>query len=389
MKNKGLAAICLLVVAGILTAGLWPFTPFPKNEVSWSQDGQGLQFGDYGTVLSAGLFTPPPPGRACALEVWLVPGLTDDSNTIIAFSTPEDPLGFRIGQNRTTLYFARPVRVRSSSQVQTNWIAIHHVFQQGKAVFLSVTTEAAGTAVYVNGSQAKLDPEFGLSSADFKGAMIVANSPVGNNSWSGLMKGIALYYSALSAQQVSEHYHLWMAGHGSNLVNQNADALYLFRERGNRIANMGSGKQPDLIIPKSYTVLRPSFLVPFWKTFEFTRWYGLDVFNNVVAFVPLGFLLSAFLSGTRFRSHSFWSTVFFGAGVSLTIEVLQYFIPTRDSGTMDLLTNTAGTTIGAWLYLLEARYGWLGKLPMAGRVWKVLYPTNDRATSSVGSKLTA
>ncbi len=387
MKNKGLASVCLLVVAGILTAGLWPFTPFPKNKVSWPQEGQGLQFGDYGTVLSAGLFTPPQPGRACALEVWLVPGLTDDSNTIIAFSTPEDPLGFRIGQNRTTLYFARPVRVRSSSQ-QTNWIAIHHVFQQGRAVFFSLTTGPAGTDVYVDGKQAKLDPEFGLSSEDFKGTMVVANSPVGNNSWSGVMKGIALYYSALSPQQVSEHFRLWTAGDGSNLVNQNADALYLFREGGNKIANAASGMQPDLIIPKSYTVLHPPFLVPFWKTFELTRSYGLDVFNNIVAFVPLGFLVSAFLSGTRFRRHSFWSTVVFGAAVSLTIEVLQYFIPTRDSGTMDLLTNTSGTAIGAWLYVLEARYGWLGKLPIAGRVWKVLYPTNERTTNSVGLKLT-
>jgi len=389
MKNRGLAALCFLVVVGILTAGLWPFTPFPKNEVSWPANEQGLLFGDYGTVLSSGPFTPTQTDRGCAIEMWLVPGLTDDANTILAFSTTENPQGFRAGQNRTTLYLARTFRPSSSSQEQTKWMAIHNVFLQGKQVFLSVTTDTGGTAVYIDGNQAQLDRRFGLSCAEFKGTMVVANSPVANNSWSGLMKGIAVYYSGLSAQQVSEHYHLWLAGAGSSLATQNADALYLFGDSGNRITNKGSGKQPDLIIPRSYTVLHPPFLLPFWKGFSFDRSYWVDIANNILAFVPLGFFVSAFLSGTQLRSHSFWSTVILGGALSLTIEVLQYFIPMRDSGTMDLITNTTGTTLGAWLFVLQTQYDWLGKLPIVRRIWEVLCPANSCIRRSVGSKMTA
>src|SRR6202049_1065608 len=103
MKNRALAVLCLLVVIGLLGAGLWPFNPHPRNEVSWAPDGQGLRFGDYGTILGSGMVTRPiSSDGSCTVEIWLTPGLTDDSNVILAFSIRDNALQFRIEIGRAS-----------------------------------------------------------------------------------------------------------------------------------------------------------------------------------------------------------------------------------------------------------------------------------------------
>ena len=51
-----LRAICVFVLLGILVAGLRPFHA-PKNDVSWLSEENGLLFGKYGSIVSAGPIT--------------------------------------------------------------------------------------------------------------------------------------------------------------------------------------------------------------------------------------------------------------------------------------------------------------------------------------------
>ncbi len=78
---------------------------------------------------------------------------------------------------------------------------------------------------------------------------------------------------------------------------------------------------------------------------------ALDVFLNVLLFVPLGFGLSE-----RLREKGWsWKRALFvtwiaGAFISYTIEFLQIYIPTRDSGWEDVVTNGLGAALGSALF---------------------------------------
>jgi glycopeptide antibiotics resistance protein len=75
----------------------------------------------------------------------------------------------------------------------------------------------------------------------------------------------------------------------------------------------------------------------------------VDIAVNIAAFMPLGFLLSALLWSSTSCQRPMLTTILLGALLSLTIEVLQVYIPQRFSGMTDIITNTMGTSMGAIL----------------------------------------
>jgi glycopeptide antibiotics resistance protein len=77
----------------------------------------------------------------------------------------------------------------------------------------------------------------------------------------------------------------------------------------------------------------------------------LDVFLNVLLFVPFGFGIASQL---RFRNRS-WALTFVlafagGAICSYCIEFLQIYVPGRDSGWEDVITNSTGAIVGCWVF---------------------------------------
>ena len=78
-----------------------------------------------------------------------------------------------------------------------------------------------------------------------------------------------------------------------------------------------------------------------------------DFFLNVLLFVPLGFGLCA---KVRKRGGSRWISVLLslilGAAVSYVVELMQFYIPSRDSGWEDVISNTTGSVAGFFLFEL-------------------------------------
>jgi VanZ family protein len=95
---------------------------------------------------------------------------------------------------------------------------------------------------------------------------------------------------------------------------------------------------------------RPA-IAPFWS---FMHWppegelSRADMFSNVLAYIPLGLLLAMHW---RSKGRVGWAGVLCatlgGAFLSLAMETLQQYLPTRTPSAVDLLTNSLGTWMGA------------------------------------------
>jgi hypothetical protein len=351
MKHVLLVIACFGILSGILVAGLWPFHP-PRNQVTWLKDKNGLYFGDYGTVMSTGAFSSTGSGNkvSCTIELWLQTALTDTSGTILTFYTPDNPLRFSIHQSLTDLML-QSTRSSSPGRAGKQRIYVNAVFGQGRSVFVTVASGAQGTSVYVNGTPSRTDRGFQLMPYACAGQLIVGDSPGQSDTWPGQMKGLAIYDNELTAPAVLRHFNAWTQN-GQPEMNQHEHivGLYLFDERAGNVIHNHAGPGVDLSIPATYTVLDQAFLEPFWDEFNMSWGYWKNILKNIAGFVPLGVCFCAYFALVRKSRRAGLVTVMIGGAVSLTIEVLQAFLPTRDSGTTDIFTNTLGTWIGVMLY---------------------------------------
>jgi len=343
---------CGFVLCIILVAGLWPLH-ISQNRVEWLQAGRGLGFAPHGSIFSKGSFGDADASRDSlgSLELWLVPDGMDDGKTICAFYDSESGVSpFSLQQYRNGLRIQRR-NIGDDGVSRTAWFVVDNVFSQGRPVFLTVTLEKSGTSVYIDGRLARVSSILGSAGDGFRGRLVLADSPSASNSWSGKILGLSIYGRQLTNAQVAEHSQLWTQGQEDRLVSDTSlVALYKFNEgRGNIVQNAVNG-MTDLIIPSHYSLLQSGFLTAPWREYKATWSYWLDFLVNIVGFVPLGFCFAAWLASMQSVRHPKVGTIAIGFATSLTIEILQAFLPTRSSGMTDVITNTLGTTLGVCLY---------------------------------------
>ena len=363
-----LGAICIAILCVLLTAGLWPFCA-PKNGVRWIAGGNGLKFGHDAIVVSADGFRSASPRGDCTLELLLQPADFRGSGTFLAFDSSKDPtVPFAVQQRWDDMAIDRAGTEAEGRRIRL-WLATNRVFQPGQRTLVTITGEPRLTVVYVNGLKTKASSDFGLSSDDLTGRLGLGSSTV-RGSWTGEMAGLAVYDSALSPVEVQEHYRRWREAGSPVVPGERAPvALYRFNEGAGDTIHDQSGHGHDLVIPSRYFVLHPQFLQSPIGAFE-DRWsgwrswsYWANVCLNVAGFVPMGFFFTAYFSLIRPLGRPRITVVAMGLAVSLTIEIGQYFLPTRDSGINDLITNTLGTAIGVVLCSPRLIRGFVSKIP--------------------------
>jgi VanZ like family/Concanavalin A-like lectin/glucanases superfamily len=332
--------------------------------VSWLGHGEGLFFGKYGSILSAGAFKPrgQQSDSSCSIELWLEPKRVDNSGTVLAFYRPETRVvPFALRQFRDVLLVQLPGQTALRDAKSTRFY-VTHFFSREKPVFVAISSGPSGTAVYADGVLVRTFPGFKFSSRDLTGQLIVGNSPASTHNWSGRLWGLAIYRRELSGAEISEQYATTTReGHPALAENNDAAAFYMFNEGTGSVIHNQADAATDLIIPDRFFVLNEQLLERPWSEFH-TGWrYWVNVGINIAGFVPFGFFFCVYFSSAPERRWALAGTIALGFAVSLTIEVLQAFLPTRDSGMTDLITNTFGTALGAILGAWVSRQQWVAQ----------------------------
>lgn len=81
-----------------------------------------------------------------------------------------------------------------------------------------------------------------------------------------------------------------------------------------------------------------------------------DLVGNILLFLPFGFLGFLALRLARRPVRGIFILCLFGAIFALTLQILQFFLPSRDQSLQDVVWNVAGTLGGALLALAFRRY---------------------------------
>ena len=350
-EKRLLAAICLLIFCGMAVAAFWPFNPRPRNHVAWLGNENGLRFGGGGIILGSGKLEFPESEMSggASLEIWLEPAQDTDSTSLLSFSPPANPQQLRLRQAQSyLLILEEPTTTIRHSAMTSLWVP--RAFQAHKKKFITVSSGVTGTTVYLDGVPAEKAARFKITGKDISGLLIAGCSPDGDDTWRGKLFGLAIFDRKITPAQVSRHYQGWLAGRLAAVRDDHPIGLFTFEERAGKLVRNRISSGPDLIIPGIFTIPYKPFLKAFWKEFYPNRAYLNDVLINVAGFVPFGFFFCMYLSSRQASRTIVVATILLGAAFSVTIEVLQWFIPMRDSGTTDILTNSLGTALGAMLY---------------------------------------
>ena len=330
-----------------------------SNNVNWLTDKPGIRFGSYGLAYTAlsnkKIQTDISESGGFSIEIAIKPEPYNQEgfNFILVFHDGRDRNQLLVGQYRSSLIVMNGDDY--SNRRKTKRIAVNQVFQSSKDTLLSITTGEEGTNAYIDGLliKRKRDLKFEIPRVGETSRLILGNSVYGNNFWRGDIFGLGFYGYELTPEQVELHFDKWSKERKFSFAEQgNPFLLYSFDEKnGVRALDHGNGNH-HLKIPKRIQILEKRILSSPWIDLKLNKSFIQDFVINLVGFIPLGFILSAtFIElGGTLKKRVILITVVLCFTISLIIEVVQGWMPSRSSQILDLMLNTGGSLIGVMTY---------------------------------------
>jgi VanZ family protein len=351
LESRYQKGLLWLILAVLLFAGLQPFNFYPKNQVSWLKNSPGVLFHRYGEVVGESpLASQPsssPEERGITLELW-VSSFNEDPyvKDLLSVYVSRDREPFAIEAWEKKLVVGGIFRDAQGHR-KFRHIGIENVFATGARRFVTLTAGPDGTKIYLEGVLQQDASGLTLETENFDGSLLLGQTASGRQEWRGAFLGLGFYSDEFTPDEVAKSFADWGKGDLQEILKHPRDrAIYAFDEGEGQIVHKRGNLGADLLKPKRLSPVDPIILeVPSRR--DFMNWS--DVAINILGFIPFGLVFAIYLKTSRKWSSARAVMIVIASGflISLSIELLQVLLPTRDSSLLDLINNTLGSAIGA------------------------------------------
>jgi hypothetical protein len=348
-----ISAFLAIALLCTLFAGLKPKGYRFRNDATWLQQGGGIALGPIGIAYSRDSIKwidLKPGDSGTTIELALCPkkDKTNGITEIVGIWDNAMPQPLMISQWKSYLM----ISVRTSkSPARDREFDVDSALICGEKKLIQIVSTRSETTIFVNGVRKYHSLKTsGIIGPDLYGRLILGSSTIGDHQWSGEIYGIAMYRKAFSPGESALRFREWDSTGRTVLPPPvRAAHFFAFNEKNGVVAQDHIVPDIKLQIPQRFHIIKKQVLVGPWDDFRWNRSYFADIAVNLFGLMPLGFFLSLFFTNVakvNSRIKNSFLTIAICFFVSLCIELIQVYIPTRCSQLSDLLCNTIGGGLG-------------------------------------------
>jgi exosortase len=328
----------------VLFVGLWPFNFWQTNKVT-IRAVEGIILNPPATT-----YTKIPAKKLSHLKEFTIVldvrpkrEPTDGYARILTYSLTGDEINFGVTQERDSLVFI----LKADNKRKLIYLEEEGILKNEYRSRLGIVYGSGRLKLYKDGTKVRelYTGHIEFSTWNNTYPLVIGSDADGNYCWRGSISMVSIFDRTLSGQEIQTL--------PAGVEGRPPIIHYVFGDTmPPPLFDRGSGEPANLSIPHHFTPYKRKILDFPRLDVQFFRDHLKDTLVNVVGLIPLGFLLAGYLNRRRvFLKKTLLVSAILGIGLSIVIEFLQAFLPTRNSNMFNVIMNGIGTILGAFIQI--------------------------------------